>query len=307
MFRSNGLDPRFFFGLGATVFFAAALAVVALLSRTSRATMRRLEELTRIGTSAGRGERFAAKARKQIFALLRWLRAKAGLPTDVTLPERLARAGYKGIAPADVYSAARILCPLVALAIGSAIPFHRVFWMISLPGIAYLTPDLVLNQLIRRRRETIRRSIPDAVDLLVICVDAGLGIDQALLRVGQELGTSHPDITEELLQINREQRAGRPRTEAWFDMSQRCDLPDIHAFANMLLQTERFGSPVARALSSFAHTIRQKRRQVAEEMAAKTTIKIIFPLVLFIFPSMFMVLLGPAALNIIRGMSSMSR
>jgi tight adherence protein C len=164
-----------------------------------------------------------------------------------------------------------------------------------------------LTRLVKRRREKIRKSIPDAIDLLVICVDAGLGIDQALLRVGQELGISHPQITEELLQINREQRAGKPRIQAWADMAARSQLPDIDGFANMLLQTERFGTPIARALSTFADTIRLKRRQLAEEMAAKTTVKIIFPLVLFIFPSMFIVLLGPAVLTILRGMSAMTQ
>ena len=157
--------------------------------------------------------------------------------------------------------------------------------MIALPAAAFIAPNIVLTRLIKRRRDKIRNSIPDAIDLLVICVDAGLGIDQALLRVGQELGISHPQITEELLQINREQRAGKPRIQAWADMATRSELADIDAFASMLLQTERFGTPIARALSVFADGIRQKRRQLAEQMAAKTTVKIIFPLVFLSFPA----------------------
>jgi tight adherence protein C len=207
----------------------------------------------------------------------------------------------------DLYNAARILSPLLALAAASFIPFSRTFWMVALPALAFIAPNIILTRLVKRRREKIRRSIPDAIDLLVICVDAGLGIDQALLRVGQELGVSHPQITEELLQINREQRAGKPRIQAWTDMATRSQLADIDAFASMLLQTERFGTPISRALSVFADTIRVKRRQLAEQMAAKTTVKIIFPLVLFIFPSMFIVLLGPAALTIIRGMAAMGQ
>jgi tight adherence protein C len=175
--------------------------------------------------------------------------------------------------------------------------------MVALPAIAFIAPNIALTRLVKRRREKIRRSIPDAIDLLVICVDAGLGIDQALLRVGQELGISHPQITEELLQINREQRAGKPRIQAWADMAERSELSDIDAFSSMLMQTERFGTPIARALSAFADTIRLKRRQLAEQMAAKTSIKIIFPLVLFIFPSLFIVLLAPAVINIMRGLS----
>jgi tight adherence protein C len=195
----------------------------------------------------------------------------------------------------------------MALGIGMFIPSERYFWMMALPAAAFIAPNITLSRLIKRRREKIRRSIPDTIDLLVICVDAGLGIDQALMRVSQELGITHPQITEELMQINREQRAGKLRTQAWADMASRSQLPDIDAFASMLLQTERFGTPISKALSSFADMIRLKRRQAAEQMAAKTTVKIIFPLVLFIFPSLFIVLLGPAALSIMSSMGAMGK
>ena len=240
-------------------------------------------------------------------AVVHWVRARLGLTADADMPERMANAGYKGTLPADLYTAARIFSPLLALIAGSFIPYNRSFWMIALPAAAFIAPNMVLTRMVKRRREKIRKSIPDAIDLLVICVDAGLGIDQALLRVGQELGISHPQITEELLQINRDQRTGKPRIQAWTDMAARSQLPDIDAFASMLVQTERFGTPIARALSAFADNIRVKRRQLAEEKAAKTTIKIIFPLVLFIFPSMFLVLLGPAVLSIMRSMPSMGQ
>jgi tight adherence protein C len=184
------------------------------------------------------------------------------------------------------------------------VPYAPALWMTALPAIAYIAPDLVLGHLIRRRRALIRRSIPDVIDLLVICVDAGLGLDQAMMRVAQELSISHPEANDELLQINREQRAGRPRSEAWQSMADRVNLPDIDAMVNMLMQTERFGTPISKALSTFAAGIRLKRRQAAEEMAAKSSIKIIFPLVLFIFPTIFIVLLGPAALSVLRIMNS---
>ncbi len=297
----------FYLTFACTIFVAVALVGSFFSSRTSRATVRRIREVTHRGRGFHRGVPLVREAGRHLFAFVHRARTLAGLSEDVALPERLARAGYKGALPADIYVAARILCPLLAWFVASCIPYGRIFWMIALPAVAYLGPNFVLTRMVSRRRERIRKSIPDAIDLLVICVDAGLGIDQALLRVGQELGISHPQITEELLQINREQRAGKPRVQAWIDMAARSELADIDGFANMLLQTERFGTPIARALSAFADGIRQKRRQLAEEMAAKTTVKIIFPLVLFIFPSMFIVLLGPAALNIMRGMSSMTR
>jgi tight adherence protein C len=295
----------FYLALGVTIFSAVTLVVVFLSTRTSRATMLRIQEVTHRGRSYRRDTPVALDAGRRLFTIMHWVRAKIGLTDEASLPERLANAGFRGTFPVDVYNAARILCPLLGLAIAFFIPMSRVFWLVALPAAAFIGPNIVLTRLIKRRREKIRRSIPDAVDLLVICVDAGLGIDQALLRVGQELGISHPQITEELLQINREQRAGKPRIRAWADMATRSQLADIDAFASMLLQTERFGTPIARALSGFADNIRLKRRQLAEQLAAKTTVKIIFPLVLFIFPSIFIVMLGPAALTIIRGMSAM--
>jgi tight adherence protein C len=301
------MTQLFYLTLGATLFTAVAVVGLLFSSHTSRATMRRIREVTYRGSRFRRNVPLAKDAGRRLFTMVHWVRARLGLTTDATLPERLANAGHKGTLPSDIYNAARILCPLLGFAAGSLIPYSRTFWMIALSAIGFIAPNIALTRLVKRRREKIRKSIPDAIDLLVICVDAGLGIDQALLRVGQELGISHPQITEELLQINREQRAGKPRIQAWADMAARSQLPDIDGFANMLLQTERFGTPIARALSTFADTIRLKRRQLAEEMAAKTTVKIIFPLVLFIFPSMFIVLLGPAVLTILRGMSAMTQ
>jgi tight adherence protein C len=301
------MTPLFYLTFGATIFSALALAVFFFFTRSSRAALQRVREITHYGRQFRRSVPLGSNAGRRFMKVVNWVRARLGLAADAELPERLANAGYKGTLPADLYTASRILCPLLALVAGSFIPYSRMFWMIALPAAAYIAPNIVLTRLVKRRREMIRKSIPDAIDLLVICVDAGLGIDQALLRVGQELGNSHPQITEELLQINREQRAGKPRIQAWADMAERSQLPDIDAFAGMLVQTERFGTPIARALSAFADNIRLKRRQLAEEKAAKTTVKIIFPLVLFIFPSMFLVLLGPAVLSIMRGMANMGQ
>jgi tight adherence protein C len=293
--------------VGITIFSALALVAAVFFTRASRAALQRIRDVTDRGRRYRRVNPRGNEATRRLFTVIHWVRARLGLADPADLPARMANAGYKGSFPMDVYNAARLLFPLIALAVGLLIPLHRSFWMIALPAVGFILPNIILTQLVKRRREKMRRSIPDVVDLLVICVDAGLGIDQALLRVGQELGISHPQITEELLQINREQRAGKTRIQAWEDMAARSQLPDIDAFSNMLLQTERFGTPIARALSVFADTIREKRRQYAEQMAAKTTVKIIFPLVLFIFPSMFIVLMGPAVLTIMRGMSAMGQ
>jgi tight adherence protein C len=301
------MNNYFALAFGATIFCSLALGVFFFSTRTSRATMQRIREVTYRGRAYRRSGPITQAAGRSLFAAVRWVRARLGLAEEANLSERLAHAGYKGTFPADVYNAARILGPLLGILAGFSIPFYRTFWIIALPAAAFISPNIVLTRLVKRRREKIRRSIPDAIDLLVICVDAGLGIDQALLRVGEELGNSHPQITEELLQINREQRAGKPRIQAWNDMAARSQLADIDAFASMLQQAERFGTPIARALSVFADTIRVKRRQLAEQMAAKTTVKIVFPLVLFIFPSLFIVLLAPAMLSIMRGMTAIGQ
>ena len=289
------------------LFSAFRLAGSLVASRESRIALNRFIEATRERKEAVDARAPRKKAGEHLAEQIHKLRVRLGLSETSTLRDRITQAGYRGTFAADMYMAARVLGPIVCLLGGSAIHSNRGFWMISLPAIAYLAPDILLTQLVRKRRERIRISLPDAIDLLVICVDAGLGLDQAMLRVGQELDVSHPEITAEFLQINREQRAGKPRIDAWQDMEKRVDLPDLHSFVNMLTQTERFGTPISKALSNFADGIRQKRRQTAEEMAAKTTVKIIFPLVLFIFPSLFIVLLGPAGITISRGISSMSK
>src|ERR1700712_3033025 len=298
------MNALFYFCIAITIFSAMGLLGSIMLTRTSRAVSERMFQVT-LGTTVKSKPKVSKRneLQKNVFVGVRWIRQRLGMTENAKLLERFAHAGLKNSGARDTYFAAKLLGPVGAVLLGSFIPNSRVFAMCAMGGVAYLLPDMVLNRLIKRRREKIRKSIPDAIDLLVICVDAGLGMDQAMLRVGQELGTSHPQIYEEFMQINREQRAGKLRLDAWQAMADRCKLAEIDGFVNMLMQKERFGTPIARALSNYGDGIRLKRRQRAEEMAAKTTVKIIFPLVLFIFPAMFIVLLGPAGINIAKGLA----
>jgi len=291
--------------LAITLFGAATMGGVYVSTRGSRMAARRLRVATQIGPPVTRQWGLRESAGKQVSGLLQWVRVSLGMQQDAGLKANLERGGFRGAEAADAYLAARVLTPLAGLIVGSLLPFNRMVCMLVLTGVGYLLPDMVLQRRIKARREKIRQAVPDSVDLLVICVDAGLGIDQALLRVSQELAVSHAEITEEFVQINREQRAGKPRIEAWKEMAERVDLQEMGSFASMLAQTEKFGTPISKALRNFSDGIRQKRRQSAEEMAAKTTVKIIFPLVIFIFPSIFIVLLGPAILSIMRGMTGL--
>jgi tight adherence protein C len=233
------------------------------------------------------------------------LRLHIGLPEGAALRRQLAAAGLRNDWQADVYLAFRLICPVIGIVLASFFAQNTFFWAVIAAVLGYMAPDLWLSAAIRRRRERIRLSLANALDLLVICVEAGLGLDQALQRVGTELAISDADLSEELVQINLEQRAGKPRLDAWRAMSERNRVAEIASFVSMLAQSDKFGSPIAQALTTFADGLRTKRRQQAEEMAAKTTVKLIFPLVLFIFPSMFIVLLGPAVLSVMRNLGGM--
>jgi tight adherence protein C len=235
------------------------------------------------------------------------LRVRLGLAEDPNLKARLVAAGIHSSASVDIFFAAQFLVPLAGAVLGSLLHSASLFWVVAFGAIGYLAPDMWLKRKTANRRNRIRKSLPDALDLMVICVDAGLGLDQALLRIGDELAVSHPDISEEFIQVNLEQRAGRPRLEAWKNLADRSEIEEFNSFVSMLTQTDRFGTPIIRALSRFSEDIRLKRRQRAEEQAAKTKIKIIFPLVLCIFPCIFIVLLAPALLNIASGLGGLGK
>lgn len=295
----------FYLSLGSTLFCGMALVSIFALSRAGRAANLRIVEISH--TAAALVSKPKIQRESRLFQLLREVRGRIGMSEGGKLRERFLAAGIKNPDAVESYLAAQMLGPVFGILVGSFIPSNTLFFILVLAVAGYLAPDFALDRMVQKRRERIRKALPDCIDLLVICVDAGLGLDQAMLRVGQELIVSYPEINEEFLQINREQRAGKPRLEAWNSMSLRTKLPDIEGFVNMLIQTERFGTPIARALSVFADGMRLKRRQLAEEQAAKVTVKMIFPLVLFIFPCMFIVLLGPAIIAIMHGMAILKK
>jgi tight adherence protein C len=164
----------------------------------------------------------------------------------------------------------------------------------------YLLPDMWLTWRVHARQRLLRRALPDGLDLLVICVEAGLGLDQALLRVAQELSVAHPELSDELHLVNLEMRVGKTRLDAMRELARRTGLDDINALVSMLIQTERFGTSVAQSLRVHSDDLRMKRRQRAEQLAAKTSVKMVPALVFFIFPALMVVILGPAIIAIMR-------
>jgi len=220
---------------------------------------------------------------------------------DPKLVRRLMLAGYRKPAHADIFLGSRLGIPavlglLVALFMGGNV----IMWFFVAIGVGFFLPDFWLKWAIDRRIDRIRRSLPDGLDFLAICLEAGLGLDQGIVRLGQELRVSHPELAEELLQINFEQRAGVARIAAWKSFADRCDLESVRSFVAMLIQTDRFGTPISKSLGAFSDALRTQRRQKAEELAAKTTIKLLFPLALFIAPAMGIVLIGPAGISLVK-------
>ena len=239
----------------------------------------------------------------------RWFRAmmRLGQAAPKSLSEmsklglRLVTAGYRGSEAIIVFCGIRTA---VALAFFALLATPVVFRP-NIPAafvvclLAYVIPGVVLARMAKRRQHRIRLGLPDVLDLLVVSVEAGLGLDQALLRVGEELAATHPDVSDELRLVNLELRAGKARTEALRNLGDRTGVDDLISLVAMLVQTDKFGTSVAQSLRVHSDTLRTKRRQRAEEAAAKTGVKMVFPLVFCIFPAIWVVTIGPAAIKFV--------
>lgn len=226
---------------------------------------------------------------------------------DQDLAYKLTLAGFRKPEHVEIFTAVKLLLPVVGIVVGTFFASNMITAVLVGAVAGFFLPDLVLSHLVTRRQTNIRMALPDALDLLVICMEAGLGIDQAMVRVGEEIAFTAPALAEEFQIVSREQRAGKPRLDAWRSMAERLDIEFVRQFVTMLVQTERFGTPIAHALGVFADTLRTRRMQAAEEVAAKTGVKLLFPLVLFIFPSIFLVSLGPAIISLQKMLEELSK
>ena len=213
--------------------------------------------------------------------------------------QRLIRAGFRKDSAVSFFYGSKVVVILALAAvvfftgIGGGSPF--MMYAAAL-GVGYLGPDFWLGRQIKARQKKIRLGLPDVLDLLVICVEAGLGLDQATARAAKELSKAQPAVADELSIVALEQRAGRARSDAWKHMAERTDVDTVRNLVSMLVQAEQFGTSIAKTLRTHSDTLRTQRIQQGEEMAAKTTIKLIFPLVFFIFPCLFLVVLGPVGI-----------
>jgi tight adherence protein C len=290
------------FAMFVTICFA--LAIVTLMAGSGSKVQARLTQLASAGANLeARGATESAGILANLAKLASPAQRLLSGKNDTT-NRQLALAGYRKPHHADVYFACRLLLPLFAIVTALSVFDSPMLWLV-MGGAGFYVPTMWLTSAVGKRREQVRVGLPDAIDLLVICMEAGLGIDQALVRVGDELKVSYPMLSEELVTINQEQRAGKARIDAWRSMGERTQLDTVHHFVSMLVQTERFGTPIARSLGQFADSLRLRRMQQAEELAAKTTVKMLFPLVACIFPAVFVVILGPALMAFHRGFNQM--
>jgi tight adherence protein C len=225
------------------------------------------------------------------------------------LQQRLVIAGYRKREALVIFFGIRLALAVAFFVLASLPIFRNTNLMISLGvcGLGYVLPSMALARMAKARQHRLRLALPDALDLLVVSVEAGLGLDQALQRVSDELTFAHPELCEELRLINLELRAGTARADALHNLAKRADLDDITSLVTMLVQTDKFGTSVSQSLRVHSDTLRTKRRQRAEEAAAKTGAKIVFPLVLCIFPAIWVVTLGPAVLKFIEVLLPMSK
>jgi len=213
--------------------------------------------------------------------------------------QRLIRAGYRNESAVKIFYGSKVLVPLLlcALALVTGLADLSPFFVYaSALGLGFLAPDFWLGRQIKKRQKKIRRGLPDVLDLLIICIEAGLSLDQATVRTAQELRKAQPSLCDELNVVVLEQRAGRPRDETWKHLAERTGVDSVRNLVSMLVQSEQFGTSIAKTLRVHSDTLRTQRVQQVEEMAAKTSVKLVFPLVLFIFPALFLVTLGPAVI-----------
>jgi len=223
-------------------------------------------------------------------------------PADVSRTRGwLIQAGFRDARHVTYYFGSRVALAFLGLA-GVVLfsGFNSLFMLAGVTGLGFFIPRFALKHMIKGRQQRIRLGLADALDLTVICVEAGLALDQAMMRVGRDLHYAHADLSDEFHLVNLEMRAGKPRAEALRNLVIRTGVDDIRALVATLIQTDRFGTSIAQALRVHSDSLRTERRQRAEEQAAKTTIKMVPPLVVFILPSIIFVTIGPAVIELIR-------
>jgi tight adherence protein C len=224
------------------------------------------------------------------------------------ITEKLVHAGFRSPDAVQNYYGLKVVLAIVLAGIVVFVAQWlpnlttqlTVVYLVAAAGAGLLLPTMVLDRMLENRRKKLRNGFPDALDMLVVCVEAGLGLSQAIQRVADEIVVSHPELGQELALVNAEIRAGVDRVVALKNLAHRTGLEDVRGLVSLLVQTLRFGTSVAESLRVYSDEFRDKRMQRAEEQAAKVGTKMIFPLIVFMFPAFFVVAVGPAMISLMR-------
>ena len=223
-------------------------------------------------------------------------------PREMTrVQRRLAAAGYHDSRSVVIYCIAELALPVIGfLGVLSLLGKSGLLFAVAAAVKGYLTPGFIVQRRVARRKKQVQNGLPDALDLFIVCLEAGLALDQAILKASEELEIAYPALAEELRLINIETRAGKPRLEALKNFAKRTQVDDVRSLVAMLVQTDKFGTSIGQALRTHAEESRVKRRQRAEEKAAKLGVKLVFPLVFCLLPAFFVVSLGPGIIKLMQ-------
>ena len=297
----------FLIALGVTSMAVAAYTFV--IDRRRQALVQRALGVTDAEASRRSAILGAAKKKQRGASVLRQL--PAGLENS-KFTQKLVYAGYDGPLTPAIFAAAR-LATLVLIPTAVGLPLVRAplpLLLVLIPGaalIAWILPIAILERMVRARQDRIRQGLADALDLLVVCVEAGISLDAAILRVAKELSITYADLSRELLVVNRKTNAGVTREEAIRGLWSRTGVDDLRSLSTSLIQTEKWGTSITKVLRVSAMTLRRKRRQRAEKRVALAPVKMTFPLVTMILPALFIIILGPAVLQVITSLSAAAR
>ena len=285
------------------VFASVALGVGALVSFAltwSAPEQREIRRLSQLGTDGVLAQLNLQETPSAWVKRFQQMVPKS--PKEMTaLRRRLTRAGYRGLTAAVVYGAAEVLLPFVVGGLTLMVfGFSRWYFALLGAGVGFVLPSVWLGRQTTLRQKEIRNGLPDALDLMIVCIEAGSGIDQAIMKTSDELDITYPALAEEMRLVTTEMRAGKPRIEAFKNFASRTKVDEVRSLVSMLVQTDRFGTSVAQALRTHADVSRTKRRQNAEERAGKIGVKLVFPLVFCLFPALYVAILGPAVVQYFR-------
>jgi tight adherence protein C len=294
--------------IAAIIFLVTVCVVMVVFYAASPKTVdigHRLSRVLRPGATVGEEDSAAAcghRAQNIFVAIGKLLPPPKGKKASQSRTI-LIRAGYRSDSAAMAFRGARLFFAVLCLAgiVWSGLMKINPFAMLMMGGfLGWMIPEMWLLHLTKARQKRLRLSLPDAMDLMVICVEVGLGLDQALLKVSEELEIVHPELSSELHMVSMEMRVGKTRIDALRELAFRTGLDDIKALVAILVQTDRFGTSIVQSLRTFSEELRTKRRQRAEEASAKVSVKMVPVLVFFIFPALMAVILGPAIISFFR-------